>query len=677
MSALRSSKDLSLTNYAILMYAKVIPNESTGIQTVYMKLRIGSTTSYSFYGHSSTSLSGTVDGTSILSKSGTPTAAWTTETFTYNGTTFKKIGELGEGSYTVSDAATIGKTLTLSASWTYTGTNPPNYMVPSQTSMTVSTQVTIDPIYKNNLLDKVTTSSDYFDANITCKFTITNASSYSKLVLTTGGVDVSTIYIGKLAAGTYTKTIAFTSDELQTIYKALPTDETGRLWFKLQTYSDSAYTAQIGKTSGGSMLLTIPTNITPTLVAFTATPVNYNAWIKPKEIFVQDYSGATIGITGRGGTGADIASYWIKATCGGYEWTSSTNTLSIARLPSNGALKVDYYVTDTRGRTSAVGSRQIMVLSYSSPSYSTCQIARGTYSSGTWTASEDGEHVAVTILPLISLSTESNTCSLSFSLGTGATPTVLSGATTGLVSGTPVVVYLSGMSVEETHSLTITMSDLVGTSRDIKITVPTIFVTMEFNKSGKGIAFGKTSEKDAFECALPSTFSAQATFSAPAVFSGTLTSNHFSYFNNTTVFRGDVSFQGKVSGNTGSDYILPIASTSVLGGVKVDGTTITASSDGTISAKKPVLNYIAGYAAGTTATSCTFTPAVYTLLIFGLTPSSSGAICTAILPGVMASENVNFQVADETNYCKWQLTSTGLSRVSGAGNIRFIYGLKV
>ena len=43
---------------------------------------------------------------------------------------------------------------------------------------------------------------------------------------------------------------------------------------------------------------------------------------------------------------------------------------------------------------------------------------------------------------------------------------------------------------------------------------------MEFNRSGQGIAFGKTSEKDAFECAFPAEFTEGATFSGGVIIDG-------------------------------------------------------------------------------------------------------------------------------------------------------------
>lgn len=114
-----------------------------------------------------------------------------------------------------------------------------------------------------------------------------------------------------------------------------------------------------------------------------------------------------------------------------------------------------------------------------------------------------------------------------------------------------------------------------------------------------------------------------------------------------------------------------------MGGVKVDGSTITASNGVLSAAKQSSITKIVTYSAGTTATSYSFTPGSYDLVCFGLTPSASGAIIATCVPGAVAAGGCDFQVADETNYCKWSLSSSGVSRATGAGNIRYIYGIKL
>lgn len=117
-------------------------------------------------------------------------------------------------------------------------------------------------------------------------------------------------------------------------------------------------------------------------------------------------------------------------------------------------------------------------------------------------------------------------------------------------------------------------------------------------------------------------------------------------------------------------------SRSLTSGTKVGTITINGAGTDLYAPAKPTTSKLVTYAAGTTATSYSFTPASYDMLMFGLTPSTSGAICCVSIPAAVASSSIDFQVADETNYCKWTLSSSGLARVTGTGNIRYIYGVK-
>ena len=117
-------------------------------------------------------------------------------------------------------------------------------------------------------------------------------------------------------------------------------------------------------------------------------------------------------------------------------------------------------------------------------------------------------------------------------------------------------------------------------------------------------------------------------------------------------------------------------SRSLTSGTKVGTITINGAGTDLYAPAKAGITKLVTYAAGTTATSYSFTPANYDVLMLGLTPSTSGAICCVSIPAATASSGIDFQVADESNYCKWTLSSSSLTRVTGTGNIRYIYGVK-
>jgi hypothetical protein len=132
------------------------------------------------------------------------------------------------------------------------------------------------------------------------------------------------------------------------------------------------------------------------------------------------------------------------------------------------------------------------------------QTERGTYNNG-WTADENGQDVRVTFKTTLALIDKGNTYSAVFKVdGTDTTPS--HGAITGLASGANCVVYFIGLSGDVSHTLTLTTTDSTGSKGAATLTIPTARVTIEFGADGVGIAFGKTSEKDAFECAWDAEF---------------------------------------------------------------------------------------------------------------------------------------------------------------------------
>lgn len=379
---------------------------------------------------------------------------------------------------------------------------------PSATSFSGHTSsgsgtATFDTIPRATSIDSLTCSTNYFDGTLTYKYTPKSASYYNRcnIALNINGAytAIKTVNLGKKATSQQTATVTLTTAELQTIYNALPNDITGVLRFTFRTYSDSGYSVQVGSAGFKELTLTIPTSISPT-ATLTLEASNSNAWIKSLGVYVQNYSGVKATLTGSAGTGASITSR--KVTGGDY--SSDTNVLEIPKITASGSFKITGRVIDSRLR-GVVVNKTINVLPYAVPAISKLEVTRGVYSGG-WTANETGKDIKITFRASLALVAQGNKYSATFKLGSSAiTPS--SGATTNLTSGEDNVVYLSNVDGESSHTLTFTAKDLVGNSSSAKLTIPTMNVTIEFNESGKGIAFGKTSEKDAFECAFPAEFS--------------------------------------------------------------------------------------------------------------------------------------------------------------------------
>ena len=372
------------------------------------------------------------------------------------------------------------------------------------TSTDCSDTVTLDKISRATTIDSLTCDTSYLDGLIAYKYT-PQSSYYTRanISLNLNGtyLQIRSNNHGKQTAGTQQgQDVRFVEQELSTIYEALPKTTTAKIRVTIRTYSDSSYSNQVGEASHKEISLTIPTSVKPKDVSLNVSRVNKNTWINGKKIYVAGYSGLSATLSGEAGEGASISSRSI--TGGGYSSTAST--LSVDKISASGSITLSGKVTDSRGR-SDTASAKITVHPYSAPAITSLTITRGTYDSD-WTADENGPDVKVVFKTSLALTDYSNKYKASFSLN-GVAKTPDSGATADLTSGTAYTVYFRSIDGESSHSLKVSATDSVCDTGTATITIPTINVTMEFNSSGKGIAFGKTSEKEAFECAWDAEFS--------------------------------------------------------------------------------------------------------------------------------------------------------------------------
>lgn len=384
--------------------------------------------------------------------------------------------------------------------------------------------------------------------------------------------------------------------------------------------------------------------------------------------FVQGQSRLAITANATQAHGSPIAAYAISAD--GKKYTAASVTTDAIQASSDIAITAT--VTDKRSRTSDPASTTIQVCAYTAPVVSVeahrCNSAGAADPEGAYmkisftaeTASLNGKNSATYEVRYKAEGTETWTTVK----GSGVTHT------TGAIACATASIWNIEVAVTDMFS-TVTRA----------ATIPIAFTLLDFYHTGRGITLGAIATQDGFVCAMDAVFRGAVTFEKTPTGMAAGGSAYTLPTASTTTL-GGVKIDGStVTINNGvisaKQYSLPTASTSALGGVKVDGSSITINNGVIAAAKQSTITSIASHAAGTTATSCSFTPASYDILLMGLTPSASGAICTVAIPAARASSGTDFQVADETNYCKWTLSSTGLTRASGAGNIRYIYGVKL
>ena len=430
----------------------------------------------------------TFDGTSIIPDGG--------------GETYKSVLEnwvrlYSWTQYTVIHNANGSKSIDITAS----------IAAPTGTSLAgqgISTRATakLDTIDRTTKIDSLKCSTAYLDGTITALYTPIS-DLYNRRLVYVNKDGVLTLIrsadLGVKSAGSQQKSdINFDGSELSKIYKLVTDTAKVKIRVVFQTYT-SGYSNKVGDEHYLEITLSIPAAIGPT-ASLEITQKNTNAWVASKGIYAAGLSGATVALFWEGADWTSIKSYNIV-----YNGTTYNATqLNIQTLKTAGDIQFTAKVVDSRGRSATV-AESITVLPYSPPAVTSMVLERGTYDTK-WTADEDGEDLRVTFKTTLALADKGNTYRAAFAIN-GNTITPESGAATGLTSGTSCVVYFRGLDSNVSHTLQLTATDSVGKDGAATITVPTAHVTIEFRANGKGIAFGKTSERDAFECAFPARFS--------------------------------------------------------------------------------------------------------------------------------------------------------------------------
>lgn len=361
----------------------------------------------------------------------------------------------------------------------------------------------MDTVPRATTIEKLECTTAYLDGTITAEYTPQSASYYNRRVIylnRSGALtEIRRANLGQKSASRQTSTMNLSESELQAIYTRLNETVNATIRVSFQTFSDSGYSVRIGNDHYLEISLKIPEDVKPT-VELTVSPTTDFTWIAQKRIYATGLTGAAITTKAEQSDGATIKSTSIVVG----NTTFNQSSLNISSFQSAGEYTITAKVVDSRGRSGS-DTKKINVRPYSAPAFSTFVVERGTYDAG-WTAAENGPDVRVLFNVQLGLTAYGNVYNVAFKMnGSAKVPDY--GTTSNLSSGENRAVYFFDVDSESTHILDATITDSVGQSTPAKATIPTINVTVEYNSSGKGIAFGKTSEDDAFECVWPAYFS--------------------------------------------------------------------------------------------------------------------------------------------------------------------------
>lgn len=435
--------------------------------TVTAKVQLVSTgSSYTINSSASKSGSLTINGTKYTfnftaSLSGNQTKTIYTKTVT--------VSHSADGTKTCAFSATAGINVTLSGTYygnvTVSGNGTFNTIARASTISSVTSSVSVNGT--NAVTVNITRAASSFTHTVVFSF-----GSYSK---TTTGVGTSTSYAIP-----------------QSWLNAIPNATSGTAKVTVTTYSGST---KIGSAVSKNFTITVPSSVVPTISAVTLSEA-VSGIAAQFGAYVQGKSKIACKITAAGTLSSTIKAY--KTTIQGANFTAAAFTSGF--LTKSGTSTVTVTVTDSRGRTAST-TRSITVTAYATPKIVSFQ---GFRCLADGTENYEGTHLNTAVNFSISAVGNKNTAaySIEYKLQNATTWTSLTSGS--VYAMNQKVVSASGfMSVDNSYDVRLSVTDFFGTVRST-IEIPTAFTLLDFNASGKGIAFGKVSElEEGVEFALP------------------------------------------------------------------------------------------------------------------------------------------------------------------------------
>lgn len=305
---------------------------------------------------------------------------------------------------------------------------------------------------------------------------------------------------GVIATKTSSKSVSWTPPK--SLAEQIPRATVGIGAIHCTTYNGNA---EIG-TISTPVKITVSDDMIPTISAVTIAEAT--AGIAAKfGAYVQSKSTLAVSVTAAGAYGSTIAKRKTTIESVTYKDTSFVSEI----IAGSGTISIVVTVTDSRGRT-AKATKSITVLPYSAPAINTFSAWRIT-SSGT--ASDDGERIAVKMEYAVSSVGGKNdrTYSLKYKKSSDEYFTQFSSGTAATeYDGTQNFASAPEISADYAYVVRLEVTDYFQTVF-YEIQIPTAFTPMDFRGTGRGVSFGKVSEKDAFEVAMDAEFTGDVEFS--------------------------------------------------------------------------------------------------------------------------------------------------------------------
>ena len=378
-------------------------------------------------------------------------------------------------------------------------------------TMTIDKTLTLPKIPRASTLSAPTSATT--GSKLTVTITPANTSFTHKLQYKVGATIFDTV---SLSAGT-------TSYSYDIPHSWLSTSTSNTLVVLLSTYS--------GDTEVGSMYklvsLSVPsTDATkPSISSLTATSsVTTDTFAN---LHVQGKSAVILSASASAGSGASIVSYTFSGPDISSVVTSSETsaTLTTGTLKSSGSLTYKVTVKDSRGLT-AEKTVTIYSQPYASPTISYVSVQR---CDANGNLSDSGTYAKYTVNSTYSnvdgKNTRTVTVAYSSNGGTSySAETTLQAATDTTNSKTGV--YGGGVfALASTYVIRFTIKDAYGATKTANAPLQSAARPININSTGKGVAIGGMSTKNAFEVSMDADFNKSVNIDGTTTINNTLTTN--------------------------------------------------------------------------------------------------------------------------------------------------------
>lgn len=269
----------------------------------------------------------------------------------------------------------------------------------------------------------------------------------------------------------------------------IPNGTSGTVTITAKTYNGSTL---IG-TKTVSFTAKVPSSVVPTFDGVAVADTN-SAYATQFGSLVQGKSKAKFTIKAEGAYGSTITAY--KTVIEGKTYTGATPTTSI--LTGSGNVTATITVTDSRGRT-ATAEKTFYRIPYTAPQITAFSVVR-TDAKGVENYEGTNAKITASFAIASANSKNTNTYKIEYKAKSATTWTALKSGSgysynDSFVTG---AVFDTNLA----YDVRLTVSDYFGSITNT-LDLSTAFTLMDFNASGRGIAFGKVSEKEGVEFALP------------------------------------------------------------------------------------------------------------------------------------------------------------------------------